>query len=73
MIILSIITIFISKLLIIANIEFTVKKNDQAPLITDQCQNEWEQLSDKMFFRKNLAFYYSDTNLINLYLGNTSS
>ncbi len=34
----------------------------------NQCELEWEKLNENVYFRKNLAFYYSDIKKIQIYL-----
>ena len=35
--------------------------------LSNQCELEWEKLNENVYFRKNLAFYYSDINKIQIY------
>jgi hypothetical protein len=37
------------------------------PVSVDECLLEWEELNNMIYFRKNLAFYYTDIKKIHLY------
>jgi len=41
---------------------------DNNKTVINQCELEWEKLNENVYFRKNLAFYYSDINKIHIYL-----
>ncbi len=41
---------------------------DNNKIDISQCELEWEKLNENVYFRKNLAFYYSDINKIQIYL-----
>ena len=41
---------------------------DNNKIDISQCELEWEKLNENVYFRKNLAFYYSDINKIQIFL-----
>jgi hypothetical protein len=43
-------------------------KLDENYTFLNKCELEWEKLNENVYFRKNLAFYYSDIKKIQIYL-----
>lgn len=43
------------------------------PLLSEGCYSEWVLLNNETYFRRNLAFYYTDTSVVKLYFNRRNS
>jgi len=49
------------------NNTYLSKKSEQHKQINNECLSEWALLNQDIYFRRNLAFYYTDLQVIRLY------